>query len=141
MRLVAALALASALIIPTSASRPSVVIHQYADAGYPGDLGFVTVEVFSTAHGGAAANTTNNRSALMQPYSPDPGQVLPSPHGTWSRLIMTPSLCVVATGGVIGRTTVMATDESVTGVGSPNCVAEAHWSQAHAVAALHTVKP
>jgi len=140
MYLLAALALASALIISTSASRPTVTIHQYPDAGYPGDLGFVTVEVFSTTHGAAAANTTNNRTSLMQPYSPNPGRLLPSPHGTWSRLIMTPTLCVVVTGGVIGRTTVMVMDESVTGIGSPNCIAEAHWTQAHAVAALRTAE-
>jgi len=140
MHLIAALALASALIVPASVARPTIAIHQYADAGYPGDVGFVTIEVFPTAHGAVAANTTNERTALMQPYSPDPGQILPSPQGAWSRRIMTPTLCIVVSGGVSGRTTVMAVDESVTGVGSANCVAEAQWAQAHAVAVLRRAK-
>jgi len=39
--------------------------------------------------------------------------------GPWSRRAMTPDLCVAGSGGVTGRTTVLATDENVAGIGRP----------------------
>ncbi len=146
-----ALSLALALVAPrptTLTPIPPVfhaasvpfMLRQYPDAGYPGDLGFVAIQVYHTTRAAAASDTTNNRTSTFQPNTRDPGVTLPSPRGTWTRLTMTPYLCVAVAGGVRGRTTVMATDESVSGVGSPNCAAEVRWAQAHAVAALRAIK-
>ena len=124
----------------TLTAHPTFTLRQYPDAGYPGDLGFVAVQVYRTARGATAGDMTNNRTSTFQPNTHDPGLTRPSPRDTWTRLTMTPSLCVAVAGGVSGRTTVMATDESVSGVGSPTCVDEVRWAQAHAVAALRVVK-
>jgi len=125
-------------LAPTA--HPTFTLRQYPGAGYPGDLGFVAVQVYRTARAATAGDTTNNRTSTFQPNTHDPGVVRPSPRGTWTRLTMTPYLCVAVAGGVRGATTVMATDESVSGVGSSNCVAEVRWAQAHAVAALRAIK-
>ncbi|MDQ2831028.1 MAG: hypothetical protein M3Y74_18525 [Chloroflexota bacterium] len=120
-------------------AHPTFTLRQYPDAGYPGDRGFV-VQVYPSPHAATTSDTTNNRTSTLQPGTHDPGALRSSPRGTWTRLTMTPSLCVAVAGGVKGRTTVMATDESVSGVGSPTCVAEVRWAQAHAVAALRAVR-
>lgn len=152
----APLALALVLAAPPMAHRPtthtparpageparaSFALRQYADAGYPGDRGFVTVVVYPTAHAAAVGTRTDDLTATRQPYTDDRGATVPSPRGTWTRLVMTPDLCVAVSGGARGRTAVMATDESATGVGSPDCVAEVRWAQAHAVAALRAGRP
>ena len=124
----------------TPTARPTFTLRQYPDAGYSGDRGFVVVQVYRTTRAATTSDRTNNRTSTLQPDTHDPGVPRPSPRGTWTRLIMTPYVCVAVAGGVRGTTTVMATDESVSGVGSPNCVAEVRWAQAHAVAALRAVR-
>ncbi len=65
-----ALSLALALVAPrptTLTPIPPVfhaasvpfMLRQYPDAGYPGDLGFVAIQAYPTAHA-AASDTTNN---------------------------------------------------------------------------------
>jgi hypothetical protein len=113
-----------------------VQMQEYPDVPIRGDRSLLIEQDWRNSAQAQQQNGLLRRWSTQMPYAHQPGVLLSGPPAVWTRLVMTPQLCVVVAGTAVGKRTITAVSQSVApAVGSPNCRAEIHWAQAAVVRA------